>query len=108
MPTTEMTRSTCTCTARRSRSSSLVVAHDKDIAAAIEAHPEQMLDLLCRRPMPPAGREIGDAPEERKGHDLAVLVEDAGLALSPERGTYYRPEYVAAWPPSATATDTTP
>jgi hypothetical protein len=33
----------------------------QDLVGAVERHPEQMLDLLCRRPMPPPAREIGDA-----------------------------------------------
>jgi hypothetical protein len=35
----------------------------QDLAAAIEA--DQVLDLLCRREMPPAGRQIGHARHVR-------------------------------------------
>jgi hypothetical protein len=31
----------------------------QDLVGAVERHPKQMLDLLCRRPMPPRAREIG-------------------------------------------------
>ena len=45
-----------------------------------------MLDLLCRREIPPAWRQIGNAQHVREGNDAVVLGADAELALSFERG----------------------
>jgi hypothetical protein len=45
-----------------------------------------MLDLLCRREIPPAGRQIGNARHVTEGNDAAVLGADAELALRLRRG----------------------
>src|SRR5215471_146512 len=57
----------------------------QDLVTAIERHAEQMLDLLCRRPMAPAGRKVGHARHAREGDDAAVGETDALLALSFQR-----------------------
>jgi hypothetical protein len=51
-----------------------------------------MLDLLCGREMPPPVREIRDAWHARERDDSAVLLVDAELALSLERGACHPPE----------------
>lgn len=52
----------------------------EDLVAAIEA--DQVLDLLRRREIPPAGRQIGNSRHVREGDNSAVLGADAELALS--------------------------
>jgi len=54
-----------------------------------------MLDLLRRREMPPAGRELGNSRHVWEGDDSAVLGTDAELALSLKRGACHRLGYVA-------------
>ena len=44
-----------------------------------------MLDLLCRREMPPVGLQIGDARHASKRYETAGIGADAQLALSLER-----------------------
>jgi hypothetical protein len=45
-----------------------------------------MFDLLCRRKMPPAGREIGNARHIWETDDPTVVETDTLLARSLERG----------------------
>jgi hypothetical protein len=56
----------------------------QDLVAAIEA--DQMFDLLSRREMTPAGRQIGHAGHIGKRDYTAVCETDALLALPLERG----------------------
>ena len=55
----------------------------QDLVATIEAY--QVLDLLRRREMSPAGRQIGNARHVRESDDAAVVETDALLAHSLER-----------------------
>ena len=54
-----------------------------------------MLDLLRRREMPPARRQIGDRRHVWVGDHAAFGETDALLALSLERGACHRLGYVA-------------
>ena len=54
-----------------------------------------MLDLLCRREIPPAERQIGNARHVRERDEAAVFSPDAELALSLERRACHRLGYVA-------------
>ena len=54
-----------------------------------------MLDLLCRREMTPARRQIRDTRHGGEGNDAAVFGADAGLALSLERRACHRLRNVA-------------
>jgi len=45
-----------------------------------------MLDLLRRREMPPAGRQVGDPRHEWESNDAAIVEADAELARSLEWG----------------------
>src|SRR4029077_16789785 len=51
----------------------------------VERHPEQMFDLLRRRPMPPAGWQIGGARHAWERDHAVVVDAYAELALSLER-----------------------
>jgi hypothetical protein len=52
---------------------------------AVQRHPEQVFGLLCRRPMLPPARQIGDARHVGEGDNATVGDADAGRALSLER-----------------------
>jgi hypothetical protein len=65
-----------------------------DLGYVVERHPQQVLDLLRRRPMPPPAWEIGDARHTWENDDVVVLVADAELALSLERGACHRLGYM--------------
>src|SRR5215469_15274597 len=54
-----------------------------------------MLDLFCRRPVPPAGWKLGDWRHAWERDNAAVLSAYAELALSLERGACHRS---AMWP----------
>jgi hypothetical protein len=54
-----------------------------------------MLDLLCRREMPPAGRQVGDTRHVGESDDRAVVETDALLARSLEWGPCHRAGDVA-------------
>jgi len=56
----------------------------QDLIAAIE--PDQMLDLLCRRKMPPAGGKVGRARHVWESENAAVVSANAEFTLSFERG----------------------
>src|SRR6516225_8088113 len=73
----------------------------QNLIAAIEA--DQVLDLLCRGEMPPAGRQIGNARHVWEGDNAAVFETDALLACSFERRACHRPEMW--WAPGAGASD---
>src|SRR5262249_55217068 len=65
----------------------------QDLEATIQA--DQVLDLLCRREMPPALRQVGDTRHEREGDHAAIVEADALLARSFERRACHRLRYVA-------------
>src|SRR5262245_25877047 len=54
-----------------------------------------MLDLFCRRPVPPAGWKLGGSRHAWERDNAAVLSAYAELALSLERGACHRFGYVA-------------
>src|SRR5215469_13661581 len=67
----------------------------QDLVTAIERHAEQVLDLLCRRPMAPAGRKVGHARHAWERDNAAVLSAYAELACSLQWRACHRPKNVA-------------
>ena len=60
----------------------------EDVVHVVERHAEQVLELLCRRPGAPGARAVPAADRTQLGEtdEVAILVADAELALSLERG----------------------
>jgi hypothetical protein len=56
---------------------------------AVEAHAEQMLDLLGVTPSVPAGRFVGagDGRQARDGYDVATWIDGAGLSQPVDRSS---------------------
>jgi hypothetical protein len=94
MPIMNTMRHTCIRSERRSGSSS-ASGPRQDLGRAVERHAEEVFDLLRRRPVAPAGREIGGTRHVGEGDNAAVRPADAELALSLERGACHRLAYVA-------------
>jgi len=60
----------------------------EDVVHVVERHAEQVFELLCRRPSAPVARAVpaADRTQLRETDEVAILVADAELALSLERG----------------------
>jgi hypothetical protein len=60
---------------------------------AVEAHAEQVLNLLRVTPSDPAGRLVctRDRRQARDGYDVAVWIDGAALSQLAQRGTCHRP-----------------
>ena len=55
-----------------------------------------MLDLLCCREMPPAGRKVGNARHVWESENAAVVSANAEFTLSFEQGACHARTHVAA------------